>query len=400
MPAIDFPNSPSVNDTHTVGNRIWKWNGTTWDVLRSSVPYSTGATGPTGAVGNTGATGLTGATGATGLTGVTGPTGTSTLTRYKYTAATGATGVSGADDNAITLAYTAGKEQLYLNGVLLVRGTDYSASNGTVVTGMAAMSANDVVEILTFENFNVADAVVDTVVDAKGDLIVGTAADTVGRLGVGTNNHTLIADSAEATGLKYAAGSKATLTTTGDIIYASAANTPARLGIGTTGQVLNVSGGVPAWATPTSGGMTLLSTTNTTTGSAYTVSSISADYINLLIMWTGACTAGSVLTLSFAGGNSSGGGVKEDGVLTTWTATNAKLMPDTQGAGNVVSCLITNYKESAEKTLQIAFGGVNTGWRGGAAGGFSSYTSAISTFTITLSAGSFSSGSLRVFGVK
>jgi hypothetical protein len=42
---------------------------------------------------------------------------------------------------------------------------------------------------------------------------------------------------------------KSTLTTTGDIYYASAANTPARLGIGTTGQVLNVSGGLPAWAT-------------------------------------------------------------------------------------------------------------------------------------------------------
>jgi len=40
------------------------------------------------------------------------------------------------------------------------------------------------------------------------------------------------------------------LTTTGDTFYASAAGTPARLGIGTTGQVLNVSGGVPAWATP------------------------------------------------------------------------------------------------------------------------------------------------------
>ena len=43
------------------------------------------------------------------------------------------------------------------------------------------------------------------------------------------------------------------LTTTGDTYYASAAGTPARLGIGTTGQVLNVSGGVPAWATPASG---------------------------------------------------------------------------------------------------------------------------------------------------
>ena len=46
---------------------------------------------------------------------------------------------------------------------------------------------------------------------------------------------------------------KTLTTTTGDIIYASGANTPARLGIGTTGQVLNVSGGVPAWATIASG---------------------------------------------------------------------------------------------------------------------------------------------------
>ena len=45
MPAIDFPNSPSVNDTHTVGNRVWKWNGTTWDVLRATVNYATGPTG-------------------------------------------------------------------------------------------------------------------------------------------------------------------------------------------------------------------------------------------------------------------------------------------------------------------------------------------------------------------
>jgi len=27
---IDFPNSPSVNDTHAVGDYVWKWNGTTW----------------------------------------------------------------------------------------------------------------------------------------------------------------------------------------------------------------------------------------------------------------------------------------------------------------------------------------------------------------------------------
>lgn len=30
MAAIDFPNSPTVNDVFTVGNRSWKWNGTVW----------------------------------------------------------------------------------------------------------------------------------------------------------------------------------------------------------------------------------------------------------------------------------------------------------------------------------------------------------------------------------
>lgn len=28
--AIDFPASPSTNDTHTVGDTVWSWNGTYW----------------------------------------------------------------------------------------------------------------------------------------------------------------------------------------------------------------------------------------------------------------------------------------------------------------------------------------------------------------------------------
>jgi hypothetical protein len=95
-------------------------------------------------------------------------------------------------------------------------------------------------------------AIQPTLLDAKGDLIVATAADTPARLAVGTNNQVLMADSAQATGVKWGASAASTLTTTGDILYASAANTPARLGIGSTSQVLTVSGGVPTWATPTS----------------------------------------------------------------------------------------------------------------------------------------------------
>ena len=44
-----------------------------------------------------------------------------------------------------------------------------------------------------------------TAIDAKGDLVVGTGADTFSRLAVGTNGFVLTADSAAATGLKWAA---------------------------------------------------------------------------------------------------------------------------------------------------------------------------------------------------
>jgi hypothetical protein len=42
-----------------------------------------------------------------------------------------------------------------------------------------------------------------TIVDAKGDIIAATAADTPARLAVGNNGDTLVADSAETTGLRY-----------------------------------------------------------------------------------------------------------------------------------------------------------------------------------------------------
>ena len=57
-----------------------------------------------------------------------------------------------------------------------------------------------------------ASAINPTIVDAKGDLLVGSAADTVARLAVGTNGYTLVADSAETTGLKWAAASSGALT--------------------------------------------------------------------------------------------------------------------------------------------------------------------------------------------
>jgi len=51
-------------------------------------------------------------------------------------------------------------------------------------------------------------AIQPTILDAKGDLIVATAADTPARLAVGTNGYALLADSTQATGVKWGAVGK------------------------------------------------------------------------------------------------------------------------------------------------------------------------------------------------
>ena len=126
-----------------------------------------------------------------------------TALRWSKTAAGGETTLNGTDDNAVSLTYTVGYEQVYLNGVFLSRGGDYTATTGSSITGLTALAAGDIVEVLAFTPLAIANALVTTVIDAKGDLLVGTADNTVGRLAVGTNGQYLVADSAETTGLKF-----------------------------------------------------------------------------------------------------------------------------------------------------------------------------------------------------
>jgi hypothetical protein len=64
-----------------------------------------------------------------------------------------------------------------------------------------------------------ANAIQNSIVDAKGDLISATANDTPARLAVGANGETLVADSSTSTGLRYTGG-----TSTGNPIINSAAD--------------------------------------------------------------------------------------------------------------------------------------------------------------------------------
>lgn len=61
MAAIDFPNSPQVNDVFTSGFQTWIWSGTSWDLVISEVVGPTGPTGAQGAASN-----VTGPTGSKG----------------------------------------------------------------------------------------------------------------------------------------------------------------------------------------------------------------------------------------------------------------------------------------------------------------------------------------------
>jgi hypothetical protein len=131
---------------------------------------------------------------------------TAQIFRYKYTAAGGETSESGPDDNGLTLSYLVGKEQVYLNGVLLVRGTDYTATNGTSIASLSpALAANDILEIITFTAFDVATALNISLFEAKGDLLSASTASTPTRLPLGTNGYYLQVNTATTTGLAWAA---------------------------------------------------------------------------------------------------------------------------------------------------------------------------------------------------
>ncbi len=127
-----------------------------------------------------------------------------TIYRYRFNATGGETSVSGTDANGLTLSYLPGKAQVYLNGVLLVPTTDYTASNGTSITSLAALASGDILEVITFTSFELASAIEETIFDAKGDILVGTAADTAGKLALGTNGYYLKVNTSTATGLEWA----------------------------------------------------------------------------------------------------------------------------------------------------------------------------------------------------
>ncbi len=214
-----------------------------------------------------------------------------------------------------------------------------------------------------------------------------------------------------------AAGMTNPMTTTGDTIYSSSGSTPARLGIGSTGQVLTVSGGVPAWATPSSGAFTLISTTSMSGSGTISLTSIPSTYQDLRIVVSDYYpSAANALRLGINSDTSSfyntvwweGSPIGSTSAWDTSRNANGLALNINNGtynadnnnyaiidiynyAGNVQKPLRTmhQYKYSAGATQAITMRD----------GTFETAT-AISSVQIYVSSGTFSGGTVYLYGVK
>jgi hypothetical protein len=87
--------------------------------------------------------------------------------RWRRIATGGETSLSGNDSSGLPLAYNPGYEQVYLNGVLQYRGSDYVATTGNTITGLTALVANDTIEVLSFVTAPIGDTYTQVAADGK-----------------------------------------------------------------------------------------------------------------------------------------------------------------------------------------------------------------------------------------
>jgi len=80
--------------------------------------------------------------------------------RFIYLATSGDTTVSGTDTRGVSLTFSDPEYvDVYLNGVRLKLNTDYNLNTANTVSGLAALSENDEVEVIVYDVFSLADMV-------------------------------------------------------------------------------------------------------------------------------------------------------------------------------------------------------------------------------------------------
>lgn len=239
----------------------------------------------------------------------------------------------------------------------------------TQMDAKASLTGTETLTNKTLTNPVIASVINNTITTTKGDLISATAASTPTRLGVGANNTVLTADSAEATGLK--------------------------------------------WATPSSGSMTSIAN-GSLSGTTVTLSSISADYVDLYLVLDNVSVSNNAAKLTvkidaatsnyfYQGTNCQSGTTYTDagGSNIAWSLDQTMSASST---GNSFYLYVRNYtKTTTNKNFNFQ-GIFNNSVNGNigifGAGGLASESSVESLEFTLNSTYTFDAGTYRLYGVK
>jgi hypothetical protein len=209
-------------------------------------------------------------------------------------------------------------------------------------------------------------AINPSIVDAKGDIIAASAADTVARLAVGANDTVLTADSSTATGLK--------------------------------------------WATPSAGGMTLISTTSLS-GTTTTLSSIPQTYNSLFLVIQGVTTSAgnneafeclpnnqtALCDQSYVNSNGASTNVGYGIYLSAGASTERTSL------NSIWSVQIDNYTSTTSYKSFAFAGGYQTGASTRSpimAGGYFRSNTAITSLVFKYASSTMNGGTVLLYGVK
>ena len=98
---------------------------------------------------------------------------------FDYTATAGQTTFTGSDNDSQTMAYTAGRIDVYLNGSHLNQTDDYVATNGTSVVLQSGAAAGDILHVVAHGTVNLASNILSGDLDLNGnELILDVDGDT------------------------------------------------------------------------------------------------------------------------------------------------------------------------------------------------------------------------------